>query len=113
MKYLLHRIVSRKWVLLLLWIFVYVGRFFDSGQCTRACRVWNGNNPLAPLLAGTTGNWFEPADVYGLRIGYDTCKCYGNNEHIQRDVIPRLHLEVATKDQWWFKFHKTLVSFFL
>ena len=28
MKYLLHRIVSRKWVLLLLWIFVYVGRFF-------------------------------------------------------------------------------------
>ena len=109
MKYLLHRIVSRKWVLLLLWIFVYVGRFFDSGQCTRACRVWNGNNPLAPLLAGTTGNWFEPADVYGLRIGYDTCKCYGNNEHIQRDVIPRLHLEVATKDQWWFKADTTAV----
>jgi hypothetical protein len=108
-KYLLNRVVSKTWCFILLFVLVYGGRFFDSGQCTRACRVWNGNDPKAPPLAGSfTGNWFEPPNVFGRRIGWNTCKCYGS-DNLKDDIIPRLHLEVATKDQWWFMPETTAV----
>ena len=113
-NYLLQRIVSKTWVLLFLFALVYGGRFFDSGQCTRACRVWNGESKMKhgkpiPILAGTSGNWFEPPDVFGVRIGWQTCQCFSSERILKGRRIPRLHSPIETKDQWWFRPETTAV----
>ena len=95
-RYLFDRIVSKTWFLSIFFVMVYGSRFFDSSQCTRACRVWNGKDRSDISLTDATENWFEPADVYGRRIGWNTCKCYGK---VRDEIIP-LHPEISTEDQF-------------
>lgn len=81
---------------------VLVLRFFDGGQCTRSCRVENGNGN--PDVLGRRGNWFEPRNVWGLRIGWDKCQCMDglSSRALNKTVVPRIHPLIETKDQWWF-----------
>ena len=109
-KYFLQRILSKTWIHVLLFVLVFGGRFFDSGQCTRACRVWNGelktkHGKAIPAVAGTFGNWFEPADVFGYRVGWNACQCFSSDSRrtLKQSQIPRLHTPIETKDQWWFR----------
>ena len=90
-------------------VVVLLLRFFDGGQCTRSCRVENGSGN--PNVLGRRGNWFEPHNVWGLRIGWDQCRCVNGLSlssfvALNKTVVPRIHPEIQTKDQWWFSTHQ-------
>ena len=95
-------------VILILFSLVFLLRFWDSGQCTRACRVENGQGN--PDVLGRTGNWFD-TKYDGYRIGWNKCQCVMNDDDgmntataiLKKVYVERLHVPIQTKDQWWFK----------
>ena len=101
-KYAVQRFMTWKNLFLCYLILLFI-RFYDGGQCTRACRVVNGQGE-SPSVLGKTGNWFEPKDVWGLRIGWDKCYCMnGTASSLNSTVVQRIHPAIHTKDQWWFQ----------
>ena len=119
MKYCLQR-VSWIWIALLSCAVLFV-RFYDAGQCTRACRVENGVQFGAvlgrsyPNVLGRRGNWFEPQHVTGKRLdtkgstAYCSCSSSVKDLNLTKKVVPRLHPKIATKDQWWFNTERVCV----
>lgn len=112
MKYFTQRYIQWK-NLFLFYILILFLRFFDGGQCTRSCRIENGQNKnhISSVLS-RTGNWFEPKEVWGIRIGWDKCYCLNStsisyfssssSSPLNSTIIQRIHPSIETKDQWWF-----------
>lgn len=89
-------------------IFVY--RFWDLGQCNRACRVVHGSG--APKVHGSSGSWAQ-IKIEGSRQFFDPgmCSCQKVPTPMHRTLkggitplpsVPRYHKPIQTKDQWWF-----------
>lgn len=85
---------------------VLSGRFWDMGQCERACRVENGRG--APDVHGRTGSWLDPT-ITGRRLfsSPGECECsfapFARPQSILRSPrVMRIHRAVNAKDQWWF-----------
>lgn len=81
-------------------------RFWDMGQCERACRVENGRG--APDVHGRTGSWLDPT-ITGRRLFFSPgeCECsfmssVSPHSILRKPRVMRIHRAVDTKDQWWF-----------
>ena len=70
MRYAFTRFMKNTPLLLALFVAGTAIRFWDQGQCTRVCRVANGDGPV--LVRGQQGkgmgevpegSWFAPAEV--------------------------------------------------
>ena len=82
-------------------------RFWDMGQCTRACRVVHGSG--YPDILGHSGSW-AVANIEGSRQLWNTsvCSCQKVIDRqlkggvISLKSVPRFHKLIETEQQWWF-----------